>query len=136
MRLIEEPDQPFSINMLPMLDVIFAILAFLIVSTLFLTRSESLPVNLPTATTGEISQQDQINITIKTQGLIFLNKTPITLDDIIPSIKELINSQPNSIIIINADEEVNHGKVIAVMDLLRTIPQAKIAIAVTSDVNN
>lgn len=45
-------DDGFEINILPMIDVIFAILAFFIVSTLFLTRTEGLPVNLPEADTS------------------------------------------------------------------------------------
>lgn len=47
MRLPEEPDLPPRINIVPMIDVIFAILVFFMVSSLSLTRSEGLPVNLP-----------------------------------------------------------------------------------------
>jgi biopolymer transport protein ExbD len=47
MRLPEEPDNPPQLNILPMIDVIFALLTFFILSTLSLTRSEGLPVNLP-----------------------------------------------------------------------------------------
>jgi len=47
MRLPDEPEIPTAINIVPMIDVIFAILAFFIMSTLFLTRSEGLSVNLP-----------------------------------------------------------------------------------------
>ncbi|MEY2914612.1 MAG: hypothetical protein RLZZ184_3921, partial [Cyanobacteriota bacterium] len=44
MRLPDEPDIPAQINIVPMIDVIFAILTFFIMSTLFLNRSEGLPV--------------------------------------------------------------------------------------------
>ena len=46
------------------IDVIFSILAFFIISTLFLSRSQSLPVNLPSAQTAEAKQPEQINITM------------------------------------------------------------------------
>ncbi len=52
MRLPDEPDMPSQINIVPMIDVIFAILTFFIMSTLYLTRSEGLPVNLPTASSA------------------------------------------------------------------------------------
>jgi biopolymer transport protein ExbD len=132
MRLPEESDDVApQINIVPMIDVIFAILTFFITSTLYLTRSEGLSVNLPKAKTSEIQQQKTpITITIDSQGNIFLNRTPIQLELIIEQLSPLLppNNQ-STIVIINADEKVNHGRVIAVMDKLRSRPQIKIAIA-------
>jgi len=132
MRLPEESDDVApQINIVPMIDVIFAILTFFITSTLYLTRSEGLSVNLPKAKTSEIQQQKTpITITIDSQGNIFLNRTPIQLELIIEQLSPLLppNNQ-STIVIINADEKVNHGRVIAVMDKLRSLPQVKIAIA-------
>jgi biopolymer transport protein ExbD len=51
--LPEEPEDEFEPSIVPMIDVIFAILTFFIISSLFLTRSESLPVNLPKAASAE-----------------------------------------------------------------------------------
>jgi len=62
MHLPEEPDLPPRINILPMIDVIFAILVFFIFSSLYLTRSEGLPVNLPRATTAEVQKTKQITV--------------------------------------------------------------------------
>jgi biopolymer transport protein ExbD len=132
MRLPEESDDVApQINIVPMIDVIFAILTFFITSTLYLTRSEGLSVNLPKAKTSEIQQQKTpITITIDSQGNIFLNRTPIQLDLIIEQLGPLLPPDNQStVVIINADEKVNHGRVIAVMDKLRSRPQVKIAIA-------
>jgi biopolymer transport protein ExbD len=132
MRLPEESDDVApQINIVPMIDVIFAILTFFITSTLYLTRSEGLSVNLPKAKTAEIQQQKTpLTITIDSKGNIFLNRTPIQLELIIEQLRPLLppNNQ-STIVIINADEKVNHGRVIAVMDKLRSLPQVKIAIA-------
>jgi biopolymer transport protein ExbD len=132
MRLPEESDDVApQINIVPMIDVIFAILTFFITSTLYLTRSEGLSVNLPKAKTSEIQQQKTpITITIDSQGNIFLNRTPIQLELIIEQLGPLLPPDNQStVVIINADEKVNHGRVIAVMDKLRSRPQIKIAIA-------
>jgi len=132
MRLPEESDDVApQINIVPMIDVIFAILTFFITSTLYLTRSEGLSVNLPKAKTSEIQQQKTpITITIDSQGNIFLNRTPIQLELIIEQLGPLLPPDNQStVVIINADEKVNHGSVIAVMDKLRSRPQIKIAIA-------
>ncbi|MGF1542594.1 MAG: ExbD/TolR family protein, partial [Pleurocapsa sp.] len=73
MRLPNEPDLPPSINIVPMIDVIFAILVFFIVSSLYLTRSEGLPVNLPRAKTAEVQQTKQITVTIDRDGKLSLD---------------------------------------------------------------
>ncbi|MBC1240778.1 biopolymer transporter ExbD [Nostoc sp. 2RC] len=130
MRLQDEPDIPAQINIVPMIDVIFAILTFFIMSTLFLTRSEGLPVNLPKAATAQQQQvPSKITITVDEQGVVSLNKKPIAVDDITPQVRSLIGSNSEMLVIINADEKVTHGKVIAVMDRVREVPGAKLAVA-------
>ena len=133
MRLPEESDDiPPQINIVPMIDVIFAILTFFIMSTLFLTRSEGLPVNLPKATTGEIQQQSTpLTLTIDQKGNIALNRQPIQIDTLATQIRPLIPPNQQTVVIINADESVTHGRVIAVMDKLRSLKGVRIAIATT-----
>ena len=80
MRPIYEAEDTFEINLLPMIDVIFSILAFFIISSLFLTRSQGLPVDLPSAQTAEPEQSVQLNITIEPDGKMFLDRQPIELD--------------------------------------------------------
>jgi biopolymer transport protein ExbD len=131
MRLPEEVDQGFSINILPMLDVILAILAFLMVSTLFLTPSDSLPVNLPSAITGQITEQSPIIVTIDATGAIALNKESLLIEELVLRVQQIGKNETNFVILINADEQVAHGKVVAVMDKLRTIPNVKLAIGLS-----
>ncbi|WP_416670848.1 ExbD/TolR family protein [Egbenema bharatensis] len=129
MRLPEEPDRPFQINILPMIDVIFAILTFFIMSTLFLTRSEGLPVNLPTADTSEQQPQSQLVVTIDAQGDLFFNQEPITLEVLEAQVRALALTGQQPFLIINADEAISHGQVITVMDRLRAIEGVRMAIA-------
>jgi len=130
MRLPSEPDQPPQINIVPMIDVIFAILTFFIMSSLFLTRSEGLPVNLPGAATAESQSRSQLVVTIDPQGGLALDREPLDLDAIAQRVQETIAASPNPpIVVINADEAVSHGAVVAVMDRLRQIPGARLAIA-------
>ncbi|MCF2149820.1 biopolymer transporter ExbD [Desmonostoc muscorum LEGE 12446] len=130
MRLQDEPDIPAQINIVPMIDVIFAILTFFIMSTLFLTRSEGLPVNLPKAATAKQQQvPSKITITVDEQGVVSLNRKPVAVDDLTQQVRTLIGSNSEMLVIINADEKVGHGKVVAVMDRVREVPGAKLAIA-------
>ena len=129
MRPINEAEDTFEINILPMIDVIFSILAFFIISTLFLTRSQGLPVDLPSAQTAEPKQSVQLNITIEPDGKMFLDRQPIELDNLKAALTQKIQPDSESVVIINADEKVEHGTVVKVMDRLRQVPGAKMAIA-------
>lgn len=128
MRLPEEPDLPFQINIVPMIDVIFAILTFFIMSSLFLTRSTGLPVNLPPAKTAQAQAPSQITLTLDQAGQLSLNQQSIALTELQPRLRALIGTQA-SLVIINADKETHHGQVVAVMDQLRQMPNVKMAIA-------
>lgn len=129
MRLPDEPDIPAQINIVPMIDVVFAILTFFIMSSLFLSRSEGLPVNLPQATTAKVQQRTKVMVTVKPDGTMALNRKPIQLAELEPALKALATPQANLVVVVNADEKVEHGKIIAVMDQVRRVKDAKLAIA-------
>jgi biopolymer transport protein ExbD len=125
----EETDDEFELNIVPMIDVIFAILTFFIISSLFLTRSESLPVNLPKAASAEVQERTRLTVTVEESGDIALNREATTLEDLQSSVRDLMDETQETVIVINADEAVNHGRVIAVMDELREIDGATLGIA-------
>jgi biopolymer transport protein ExbD len=125
----EEPEDEFELNIIPMIDVIFAILTFFIISSLYLTRSEALPVNLPKAASAEVQERTRITVTVEESGDIALNRETIALDDLQSGVRELMDTTQESVIVINADEAVSHGQVIAVMDELRVIEGATLGIA-------
>jgi len=126
---LDEAEEEFELNIVPMIDVIFAILTFFIISSLFLTRSESLPVNPPKAANAEVQERTRITVTVQASGDIALNRDPITLETLEAGVRELMDSRQESVIVINADEAVTHGRVIAVMDQLRNIEGATLGIS-------
>jgi biopolymer transport protein ExbD len=125
----EENDPPAQINIVPMIDVVFALLTFFIISTLFLTRSEGLPVNLPRAATAKTQQQTKIAVSIKPNGELALNKRSIQLSELEIGVKALIQANTRAVVVIHADEKVEHGQLVAVMDEIRKIDGVKMAIA-------
>lgn len=130
MRLSDEQETPFQINIVPMIDVIFAILIFFIISTLYLTRSEGLPVNLPKAVTTQPLRQTQINVTISANGQIALNRKLIKLQNLEDAVRSIVKPNAESTVVLNADEKVPYGRVVSVMDRLNQISGVKLAIAV------
>jgi biopolymer transport protein ExbD len=130
MRLPDEPDNIPQINIVPMIDVVFAILTFLIVSSLSLSKSEGLPVNLPKASTSQVQDSPaKITVTIDAQGKLMVDKKLVNLDQIESTVRQVMGSNPSSLIVLNADKSVNHGNVVEVMDRLRRIKGAKLGIA-------
>ncbi|MEG5059169.1 biopolymer transporter ExbD [Microcoleus sp. A2-C5] len=130
MRLPDEPDNIAQINIVPMIDVVFAILTFLIISSLSLSKSEGLPVNLPKASTSQTQEApSKITITIEESGKLMVDKKPVNLDQIESAVRQVMGSNQTSLIILNADKSVNHGSVVEVMDRLRRIKGAKLGIA-------
>ena len=94
MRLLDEPDVPFQINIVPMIDVIFAILTFFMMSSLFLTRSPGVPINLPKATTAEAQNSGRFTVTVNAEGQIQLNNRALMLSNLKPGLKALVGTQP------------------------------------------
>lgn len=125
----EENDTPAQINIVPMIDVVFALLTFFIVSTLFLTRSEGLPVNLPRAATAKTQQQARIAVSVKPNGEVALNKRPVQLAELQMGVKTLVQANQQAVVVIHADEKVEHGQIVSVMDEIRKIEGVKMAIA-------
>ncbi|MEL6780112.1 MAG: biopolymer transporter ExbD [Cyanobacteria bacterium J06597_16] len=133
MRLPEETDinRP-GVNILPMIDVIFAILAFFILSTLYLTKAEGLPVNLPQAVTSTPQNQIDITLTITPEGGLFVGDEAVELVNLADKVQSI--GQPTGqpiMVTIRADEVTRHGRVVAAMDQLRIVDNVKLGIATT-----
>jgi biopolymer transport protein ExbD len=128
-RVIDEPEGSPQINIVPMIDVIFAILAFFIMSTLFLTRQEGLLVNLPTAQTATPQKSSRATVTIDRQGQLFLNREAIALEQLEMALTKQRPPGQDLTVVLNADGAVTHDRVIAVMDELRKIPGTRVAMS-------
>lgn len=136
MRLPDEPDNIAQINIVPMIDVVFAILTFFIVSSLFLTKSdgvsksEGLPVNLPQATTSQPQQApSKITVTIDAKGALMVDKKVVKLEEIESTVRQIMGTNQSQLVVLNADKTVDHGNIVEVMDRLRRIKGIKLGIA-------
>ncbi|MCU0570449.1 MAG: biopolymer transporter ExbD [Oculatellaceae cyanobacterium Prado106] len=124
----EDFDDSPQINIVPMIDVIFAILTFFIMASLFLTRSEGLPVNLPQAQTAQSQTQSKITVTINQQGDVFLDRQLLPVETLAERVTPLVGNQER-LVVINADEKVEYSRVVAVMDQLRSVKGVKLGIS-------
>jgi biopolymer transport protein ExbD len=133
MRVPRQEQPKARIEIIPMIDVIFFLLVFFMVSTLSMTINRGLPVNLPTAASSQKDLRENLNLTLMQDGSIFLNQEPVTLQDLGPRIKTALAAEPELMVILNADGDVRHQAVVETMDELRAAGVARLAIAVKPD---
>lgn len=124
-------DRPVEIkNVVPLLDVLFALLSFFVLSSLFLNRTEGLPVNLPNAQSGVMQKTPaRATISVNDKTEVFLNKQKIGITEVSDRVKQLLEPNQDLVVVLNADRVVQHGDVIQIMDQLRQMPRVKMAIA-------
>ena len=127
----EEVSNKNKIDILPMIDIIFAILSFLIISSLYLARVDTIPIDLPKASSSIRQDKKFIIISIDKRGNLFVDRKKILLDDLRFNVDNLIESN-SKFVVLNADKNVSHGDVINVLDILRKIKGLKIAISTKS----
>ena len=118
-----------GINIVPMIDVIFAILTFFIISSLDLIRITNIPVNLPKASTSTLVKDKPIVLTIDRENNIFLEKKPIDSKILVDQIKNIISDYSTDILVISADKEVAYGKVVEIIDQVRSIDDLRIGMS-------
>ena len=127
----EDLNNKNKIDILPMIDIIFSILAFLIISSLYLTRVETVSVELPKATNSITQKKKFINISIDKSGNLFINKIRTELQDLKVKLVNLTNENKN-LVVLNADKNISHGYLIGVLDVLRSIDGLRIGISTQS----
>jgi len=122
-------NQDPQINILPMIDIIFVILSFFIISSLYLVKLESIPLNLPNAKTSKNELNDPIIISLDIAGNIYINKNYSKRKSFESDIYKLIANKDKEFILIRADKEIKYGEVIYVLDILRKFKNLKIAVS-------
>ena len=118
-----------SINILPMIDIIFAILSFFIISSLYLSRIDSIKVNLPKSSTAVRDQNKPQIISVDSNQRIYFNSNEISLKNINSLIRSNIGNLEDLTVILRADTSVKHGVIINLLDELRKIENLKVGIS-------
>ncbi|MFQ5686325.1 MAG: ExbD/TolR family protein [Candidatus Scalindua sp.] len=105
------------IEMIPLIDVVFLILVFLIYAILSMVIHRGFKVDLPQASTAEIDRKDYLSITVDKDNRILLGKAEILLENLSDEI--IAKAVKGTKIFINGDKEADLGVVINVLDTLR-----------------
>ena len=131
MRFRREEEDKFSFDMTPMIDVVFLLIIFFMVSTVFVDFSRKMDINLPTSKSSVIDESTKtLEVEMSKDKKIFLAGKPLTLLGLETTIAkmELKDKKPSAII--RADKSLPYGDVIQVMGLLQKkgIPDISVAV--------
>ena len=125
----ERRRKDLHIDVINMVDVFLNLLIFFMLSTTFIV-SPGIKVNLPKSSVDVISkEQKDVRIWIPRDGSIYLDKNPVNDVTLRESLTQVFKENSQTLVIIQADEAVTHGKVVEVMDLVRNTGLTRVAIA-------
>ncbi len=126
-----------KIEIIPMIDTMFFLLVFFMLSSLALTRLNGLPVNLPRASTAPKQAAAELTLTIDKQKQIYINKEPVKLAEVPTRLVEKAGGPgvdlATATVIINVDTDVPYGLAVQCMDEARTVGIARFALATAPD---
>jgi biopolymer transport protein ExbD len=121
-------DEESDINITPMLDIVFIMLIFFIVTTSFI-KETGIDPQRPTAQTAAAKPRGNILIGVDVNGFIWINKQRVELNQIRQLVEDAVNENPESSAIVIADEGSATGVVIQVMDQVQLGGVVDIAVA-------
>lgn len=117
------------IEIIPLIDIIFFLLATFVMVSLSMIKNKGIPVNLPVATTSAAQDhKDYSIITVTAQKEIFFNKEKLDLEQLKARIEQVKAGNADPKIFINGDEQASFGQAVAVLDLVREQGISKVAI--------
>ena len=122
----EEEDA--SIDMTPMLDIVFIMLIFFIVTTSFV-KEAGIQVNKPEANQANKEPSANIFIAIRDTGEVWMDKRQVDVERVAANLERMLAEQPTDLVVIQADKESQHGRVVEVMDQVKEAGIDKISIA-------
>ncbi|HEY7864458.1 MAG TPA: biopolymer transporter ExbD [Psychromonas sp.] len=117
-----------QIDMTPLIDVVFIMLIFFIVTTSFV-RESGVEVNRPKAATATAQSKAGIFVAIKANGEIYIDRKQVDVQRVRAGLERLLADQGDVGLVIQADQDTRHGVVVKVMDAARDAGISQIAVA-------
>ena len=117
-----------ALDLTPMMDIVFIMLIFFIVTTSFV-KEAGIEVNKPKAANQSKQKNANIFVAIKDNGEIWLDKGRVDVERVGARIEKLLAEQPTDVVIIQADKDAKHGVVVKVMDAIKDAGIDRISIA-------
>jgi biopolymer transport protein ExbD len=118
MKPIQRQRRPgLRMELSPLIDCIFQLLIFFMLSSTFLTPS--IKLTLPTAEAGSVSSSDKIMVTLSSDDTIYINKQQVTFETLGPEIRKLLQDSDEKTITIRGDSDINFSAFVRALDIAK-----------------
>jgi len=129
MNLRRKKRVDYLVDITPLVDVVFLMLIFFMVSTTF-NVSSSLKLDLPSSNaTAQQKDMKQVTISVNADGALFVQDESVQDDGLRKRILSISKGDPNMRVVLRADAETRHKRIVFVLDTLRGLQMSKIGIA-------
>ena len=125
-RAVENP----RLMIIPMIDIIFFLLVFFMMSTMFMVEQKVLPVTLPSASTAELDMHRTFPVTVMADGSLRFNEDVVNLNDLSARIETDLRRDRDSRFVLRADRHAAYGQVVDVLNQLRRLGVQRLTVAV------
>lgn len=123
------PKKRARIEIIPLIDIVFFLLATFVMVSLSMVKNQGIPVNLPAAATGaQQERKSAVTVTVSDQGQMYLGKEKMRLEDLASRLKAMKEQDPDLKVFIHGDSRADFGGAVAVLDEVRKAGIAKVAI--------
>ncbi len=128
LRSLRIENQP-ELMIIPMIDIIFFLLVFFMISTLSMVEQHTIPISLPQAAAVQQDIPHSINITITQDNQVLFDQEEMPLPLLGKRVNVELTKQPDSVFVLRADKQVDYGKVITVLDELKLAGAHRVSVA-------
>ncbi|MDF2634751.1 MAG: Biopolymer transport protein ExbD/TolR [Pelosinus sp.] len=128
LRSLRIENQP-ELMIIPMIDIIFFLLVFFMISTLSMVEQHTIPVSLPQASAVQQDIPRSVNITVMQDGKVMFDQEEIPLSLLTKRVGIELTKQPDNVFVLRADKQVEYGKVITVLDELKLAGARRVSVA-------
>jgi biopolymer transport protein ExbD len=118
MRLQPRPRRNVVINITSLIDVIFMLLLFFMITSTFLEQP-GIKLELPAAKTEAHAEPQEYVLTVDKKGALFLNRQSVNLEGLEAEIRKALPKMKDAALVLKADQEITHGLVVRIMDLAK-----------------
>jgi biopolymer transport protein ExbD len=113
-----------------LIDVVFLLLIFFMVTTTFVGSEREIPIDLPGAASGEVESVQHHVVHITAAGKLFFHGQEVDRDSLIMVLGKALQEFPEKLVIVSADKTVAHGRVVEILDIARQLGGKQAALAV------
>ena len=119
------------LDLTPLIDVVFLLLIFFMVSTTFVQDNDvGLEIDLPRSDSNQLLEAaEDVALRVAADGSVFVDDTGVDIEALREKLTAAAKRDPDTMVILEADQAVDHGRVVEILDLARDLGLTRFAIA-------